>query len=388
MRWGKTCHCGDFMLRQIAGWLVLLVAVAAISSGLAFYKYRELAAARIQAESATMPPTATALGKSREGTWAPTTRAIGTVVATRQLEVRNELAGAIAELGFTSGSIVEAGQVLVQFDVRQEKQALAAALADSRLAKLTLERREALRNSSAFSQQEFDRAREEYAAAEARAANLEVVIDKKRIVAPFRARIGITNLQPGAYLDIGTRIATLQGVDKDAFVDFSLPQDSAAMLRAGSTVTLQSPAIPHGASAEAKIVAEDDSADRANRTVRFRAVAAGIGEVVRPGIFVDVIAGTGGAQSVVLVPLSAVRRSPYGQHVFVVTADKDGQLRALQRVVETGPVVGQDIAITKGLALGEQIATSGSFKLSDGAQVLPEQQPAPGGDKPAQVSTN
>jgi membrane fusion protein (multidrug efflux system) len=374
------------MLRQIAGWLVLIVAVSGISLGLAYYKYRELEAARIAAAATPEPSSAVAMGRARKGEWTPRTRAIGTVVAKRQLEIRNEIAGTIAEIGFTSGSVVEAGQVLVQFDVRQEQQALAATQADARLAKLTLERREALRNSSAFSQQEFDKAREESAAATARAKNLEVAIDKKRIVAPFRARIGITNLQPGAYLDVGTRIATLQGVDTDTYVDFSLPQDSAAILRAGSTVTLQSIAIPNGGSAEAKIVAEDDSADRANRTVRFRAVAAGLGEVVRPGIFVDVIAGTGGAQSVVLVPLGAVRRSPYGEHVFVV-APEDGKLRARQRVVETGQVVGQDIAIGKGLEVGELIATSGSFKLNDGALVQEELPPA-ATDKPAQVSTN
>lgn len=375
------------MLRQIAGWLVLLVAVAGISMGLGYYKYREIEAARVAAAATPEPASAVGLGHSREGSWTPSTRAIGTVVAKRQLEIRNEIAGTIAELGFTSGSIVEEGQVLVQFDVRQEKQALAAAEADARLAKLTLERREALRNSSAFSQQEFDKAREENAAAIARANNLEVAIDKKRIVAPFRARIGITNLQPGAYLDVGTRIATLQGVDADTFVDFSLPQDSAVLLKAGSTVALQSVAIPNGGSAEAKIVAEDDSVDRANRTVRFRAVATGLGEVMRPGIFVDVIAGTGKEEKVVVVPLSAVRRSPYGQHVFVVGVE-DGKLRARQRVVETGPVIGQDIAIGKGLAVGERIATSGSFKLNDGALLQEEPVPAPAADKPAQVSTN
>jgi membrane fusion protein (multidrug efflux system) len=373
------------MLRQIAGWLTVIAAIAGISGGLAYYKYMEFEAGRAVAAATPEAATFVAMGHAREGQWAPTTRAIGTVVAKRQLEIRNEIAGTIAELGFTSGSIVEQGQVLVQFDVRQEQQALAAAEADARLAKLTLQRREALRNSTAFSEQDFDKAREENAAAEARSKNLQVAIDKKRIVAPFRARIGITNLQPGAYLDIGTRIATLQGVDTDAYVDFSLPQDSAVILSTGSSVSLQSTAFANG-SVEAEIVAEDDSVDRANRTVRFRAVAAGLGTSVRPGIFLDVIAGTGKPQAVVLVPMNAVRRSPYGQHVFVL-AQEEGKLRARQRVVETGPVVGQDIAISKGLAVGEHIATSGSFKLMDGALVQEEAPPSESGG-PAQVSTN
>lgn len=371
------------MLRQFAAWLVVLMAIVGISSAFGYHKYSELEAAKAAAAATPEPAEAVATGRAREGSWSPNTRAIGTVVAKRQLEVRNEIAGTIAEMGFTSGSIVEAGQLLVQFDVRQEREALSASEADARLAKLTLDRRESLRESAAFSMQEFDKAREEYAAAAARSKNLQVAIDKKRLSAPFRARIGITNLQPGAYLDVGTRIATLQGVDADAFVDFSLPQDSALQLRTGSTVSVQSAALPNG-SAEAKITAEDDSVDRANRTVRFRAVAAGLGDVVRPGIFVDVIATTDKSHTVVLVPLNAVRRSPYGQHVFVL-APEEGKLRARQRVVETGPVVGNDVAIIKGLAAGELIATSGSFKLRDGALVQEEPTPVA---EPGQVSTN
>lgn len=371
------------MLRQFTAWLTVLVAIGGISAAFGYYKYSQIQAAVAAAAATPEPAEAVATGRAREGTWSPSTRAIGTVVAKRQLEIRNEIAGTIAEMGFTSGSTVEAGQLLVQFDVRQESEALAAAEADARLAKLTFERRESLRNSASFSPQEFDKAREEYAAAVARSKNLQVAIDKKRIAAPFRARIGITNLQPGAYLDVGTRIATLQGVDTDAFVDFSLPQDSALQLRTGSSVTIQTAGIPTGG-AQAKIVAEDDSVDRANRTVRFRAVSPGLGEIVRPGIFVDVIATTDKEHKVVLVPLNAVRRSPYGQHVFVL-AQEEGKLRARQRVVETGPVVGADIAISKGLAVGELLATSGSFKLRDGALV---QEEAPVADNPNPVNTN
>lgn len=362
------------MLKQISAWLALIVAITGISAGLALYKYGQIETAKAQAGASPEPAEAVVTVKARQGEWAASTRAIGTVVALRQLEVRNEIAGSIAEMGFKSGDIVSQGQLLVQFDTRQEKAALAAAEADARLAKATLDRRESLRNSPAFSAQEFDKAREDYAAATARATNLAVVIEKKRITAPFRGRIGITNLQPGAYLDAGALIATLQGVDVDAYVDFSIPQDNAAMIRAGTVVTLASPVIP-GGSAQAKIAAEDASVDRANRSVRFRAVASGLGEVFRPGMFVDVTAITSQRRTVVLVPLASVRRSPQGQHVFVIGSE-DGKVRARHRVVKTGPVINDEIAIETGLAAGDLIAASGSFKLRDGALVQTETPPA------------
>lgn len=355
------------MLKKLLAWFVVVAAIAGISAGLSFYKYNEIKAADAAAQASPEQVEAVATARSRRGQWTSTTRAIGGVSALRQLEIRNEIAGTIAEMGFKSGSVVDKGQLLVQFDVRQEQALLAASQAEARLAKLTLDRRQSLRGSPAFSAQEFDKSREDLAAATARARNLEVAIEKKRINAPFRARVGITNLQPGAYLDVGTLIGRLQGVDNDAYVDFSLPQDMAAMVRPGSEVTLSGPVIPNG-SATAKVVAEDDSADGSSRAVRFRAVASGLGDVLRPGTFLDVVAVTSKPRDAILVPLASVRRSSAGQHVFAIVKE-DGKMRARQRAVQTGPVQGDDITVESGLVDGELIAASGSFKLRDGLAV-------------------
>lgn len=355
------------MLRNIVAWLVVGVAIAAISAGLGAYKLNEIRMAGLAAEATPEPSEAVASVRARMGQWSASTRTIGTVVALRELEVRNEIAGTIAEIGFKSGDPVEKGALLVRFDTRQEEAALAAAEAEARLAKLTWERREGLRGSAAFNQQELDRAREEHAAASARAENLAVLVDKKRIVAPFRARVGITNLQPGAYLDIGSLIVTLQGIDPDAYIDFALAQDDALSVRVGTDVALTGAAIPGGATT-ATVVAEDNSADGANRAVRFRAIAKGFGERLRPGSFVDVTVATSEPRDAVMVPLVALRRSPNGQHVFVLV-EEDGKLRARQRPVEIGPVEGSEIAIEKGIAAGELVAASGSFKLRDGLLV-------------------
>ncbi len=288
----------------------------------------------------------------------------------KQLEIRNELAGTVSEMGFSSGDVVEKDQLLIQLDVRQEKAALAAAEAEATLAGQNLERREGLMKSPAYSGQETDKARAEFAAAAARARGLQAVIDKKRITAPFKARAGITNLQPGTYLDAGTMIGKLQGIDDDAFIDFTLPQDNAASIRVGSPVSLSGPAVPGGA-VTARIVAEDDSIDASNRAVRFRALVAGLGGTLRPGTFVDVNVAISKPQQTIMVPLTALRRSPNGQFVFVIV-EEDGKRRARQRIVQTGPVQNDDIAVEKGLAAGELIATSGSFKLRDGLLVNTE----------------
>jgi membrane fusion protein, multidrug efflux system len=370
------------MARHILAWAAVVLAVAATAGGLGYYKYVEISAAIAAAEAFPEPREAVEAVRVRRGEWAASTRAVGTVIALRQVEIRNELPGTVVEMGFASGDIVEVGQALLKLDTSQERASLAAAQAEARLAKVVFDRRDRLRSSDAHSELDLDRAREELAAATARVANLEAGIAKKTLVAPFRARVGLTDLQPGAYLDEGTRIAMLQGVDPDAFVDFTLPQDMAAAIRPGVSVSLAGPQIP-GGSVAAEIVAEDASVDATNRAVRFRAIAKGFGEILRPGTFVDVVAVIAPPQPALLVPLTAVRRAPYGEHVFVLV-NEAGQPRARQRVVQTGTVQGSDIVVTDGLAEGELIAAAGSFKLREGLLVQMASSPEDGA--PSQIN--
>jgi membrane fusion protein (multidrug efflux system) len=84
---------------------------------------------------------------------------------------------------------------------------------------------------------------------------------------------------------------------------------------------------------------------------------------------VRVIVPVGAATSAVVVPVSALRKGPGGDHVFVVAPDEAGKTRVQVRPVQSGPVVADEVFIVSGLAAGEQVASSGSFKLRPGALV-------------------
>lgn len=364
-------------MRRLLAWLMSIGTMAAIALALGYYKYSEIQAAIAGASMMPEPAETVETVTPHLAPWVPASRAIGTVVAIREVELRNEIAGTIAEVNFASGDIVEAGQVLVQFGIDEEMASLRAAEADEELARLTYERRARLSGGSVISEQDIDASRMQFAAATARTEALEAAIAKRTLRAPFRARVGLVDLQPGAYLEAGSTIAMLQGVDDDVFVDFALPQDQVATLAPGVAVTLRGPQIP-GGSAEAEIVAADASVDAANRTVRFRVRARGLGEVVRPGAFVDVVAATASPSELLFVPQTAVRHATFGTHVFVI-ADEGGQLRARVRVVRLGPVMGADVAVIEGLAEGDTIAGAGSFKLREGLLIYPAAAEAAGG---------
>ena len=300
-----------------------------------------------------------------------TTTAIGTVVALRSVSLRNELAGTIREVKLAPGQIVEEGTLLVALDVSVEEAELKAQEAEAALAKTMLARYERAMQSRATSQMEVDRARAQLDVAQAQIARIKAVIARKTIVAPFRARVGISDVHPGQYLNEGTLLTTLQGVDSSAHVDFAIPQAVAQQLRASENVEILTGADRSVVAAE--IVALDSRVNPVSRSVTVRARVANSEQVPAPGASVRVRVPASDSMLAVSVPVSALRKGPGGDHVFVVRPDDKGATRAHVRNVKTGPVLGDEVLLLSGVSAGEQIAAHGSFKLRDNALVMPAQ---------------
>src|SRR6266480_2181716 len=304
-----------------------------------------------------------AVAKERE--YRPTTTSVGTVLALESITLRNELAGTVRKVALVPGQVVETGAVLVALDVSVEQAELDAETAQADLAATTLARLERLLQAQAVSQEEVDQARAARDVALAQIERTRAVIAKKTIRAPFRARVGLTDVHPGQYLNEGTELTTLQGVDAAANVDFTVAQAVAAELHPGEPVAVFAADDPRPITA--RIVAVDARVDPATRNALVRARIAG--HAPAPGASVRVEVPVGAPTTVVAIPVSALRKGPGGDHVFLIVADSAGRSRAHVQPVQSGPVLDDDVVILSGLTPGQQVATSGSFKLRESVRV-------------------
>jgi membrane fusion protein (multidrug efflux system) len=345
--------------------LLLLAVVLATAGGLTAWKFAAVRKAEAAAANPYEPAevVTSAIAAAREHRdW---TTSIGTVLATRSVRLRNEVPGTVRTVHLTPGRIVEVGTVLVALDVSVEAAELEA---QAKLAEATLARVERLRDRQAVSAIELDNARAARDVALAQIERTRAIIERKTIRAPFRARVGIADVHPGQFLESGTLLTTLQGVDDAAHVDFAVAQMVAARLRAGDMVEILTggDGIP---AAPARIVAVDALVDPATRNAKVRARIETSGTALAPGASVRVRVPVGEPRLAVAVPVSALRKGPDGDHLFVLAAAEDGRVRAHLRQVRTGPVRGQEILILVGLEPGEEVAATGSFKLREGALV-------------------
>ena len=352
------------------GWfssLLLLVIIIAIGAGLGLHKYESIQASAEASAGQLEPMESVMVAAAREIEHRQTTTSIGTVLALRSITLKNELPGTVRHVTLTPGQIVDKGTLLVALDVSVEEAELKAQEAQAALAKSVLNRRHNLNQELATTQEEVDRARADLDIALAQIARTQAIIARKTIRAPFKARVGIADVHPGQYLDEGTQLTTLQGVGDRVHVDFTVAQQVAANLREGGSVEVL--VAGQTAPITARILALDARIDPTTRNAMVRARIDGSDQAPAPGASVRVQVPVGPSDMAIAIPVSALRKGPGGDQVFVIQPDEHGKTRAHARLVKSGTMFGDEVVIHTGLSANEMVAASGSFKLRDGVLV-------------------
>jgi membrane fusion protein, multidrug efflux system len=360
--------------------LVMLSAVAVFLGVLGTVKFRQIQAGMAMAASFQPPPEAVTTILAQTETWPSTLDAIGSVAAVRGVTVSADLPGVVEAILFDSGRAVRAGDVLVRLDARQEQAQLVAAEAQRDLTRLNLERARGLLAEGVVAVSDFDRLNAEHKQAEAKVGEIRATIDRKQVRAPFAGVLGIRQVNLGQYLSGGEAMVSLQAVDP-VYVDFSVPSQDLARLPVGAEVRVSSEGLA-GPEPRGRITAVDSVVNEGTRNIHVQATLANAGGRLRPGTFVKARVVLGTAQNVVALPGSAISYAPYGDSVFVV-GDLDGpggkNYRGVrQQFVKLGGARGDQVAVVSGLTAGQEVVTSGAFKLRTGAAVRVHNETLPG----------
>jgi len=343
-------------------------------------------------QAAGPPPETVGATRAEQQTWNETLESVGSVTSSRGVNISNDAPGIVSKIAFESGATVRPGQILVELDTKVERAELASARARKQLADSTARRTRALVASGAIAsvQQETDES--QLAAASGDAAALAAQIERKVVRAPFAGRLGIRLVNVGQYLAPGTPITVLES-DEKTFVDFTLPQQNIGKVAVGMPVHLTAGkgggpgADTDVAPADASVYAVEPAIDPTTRNIRVRATVpenAGF----RPGMFVNVSVQLPKSETVVAIPTMAIVHAPYGDSVFIVEEEKDsGKVRAgpngkpskavRQQFVRLGRTRGDFTAIAEGVKPGEEVVTSGGFKLRNRARVVVNDAVAP-----------
>jgi len=365
--------------------ILTLVLVAALVGGLGFVKFRQVEAAIAQGASFQPPPTAVTTVVAQRETWPSTLTVIGTAAAIQGVTVSADLPGTIDKIHFESGQWVREGDILVELDTRQERAQLASLEAQRDLARINFDRAQELVKSGVISRSDYDNATAQQKATEAQVGDIKAGIARKTIHAPFSGILGIRQVSLGQYLAAGQAIVSLQSLNP-IYVNFGVPQQDTPEVRPGHVLRVSTSDIP-GMEFTGRIMALDSVINEQTRNIQVQAILTNKENKLRPGMFVQVELPLGQPRQVVPLPASAINYAPYGDSVFVVTEMKDAKGNTYhgvrQQVVKIEGSRGDQVAIISGINPGDEVVSSGVFRLRNDAPVQvnnavkPENSPAP-----------
>jgi membrane fusion protein (multidrug efflux system) len=351
--------------------ILMLALTAVVIGGLGAIKFQQIQTAVAQAAAYQPPPEAVTTIVATAEAWPDTLPVIGTTAAVQGVTVSADLPGLVARIAFESGRAVRAGDVLVELDTKQEQAQLAAAEAQRELARLNFERMQALVVDGAISKADFDQAAAEQKSTDARVGEIKASIARKTIRAPFSGILGIRQVNLGQYLSGGDPVVPLQALHP-IYVNFGVPQQDTARVRVGGAVRITADELS-GAAFTGRVTAVDSVVNQATRNVQVQATVPNADGRLKPGMFVQTAIATGATRSIVSLPASAIGYAPFGDSVYVLGDLKgpDGKTYrgVTQKFVKIGPTRGDRVAVLSGVDPGDEVVTSGVFKLRNGAAV-------------------
>ncbi len=354
--------------------LLMLAVVLALLAGLGFVKFRQIQTAIAQNSHFQMPPTAVTTVVAHRETWPSTLSVIGTAEAIQGVTVSADLPGTVEKINFESGQAVHAGDVLVELDTRQERAQLAAAEAQRDLAQINYKRTQELVKQGVIAQTEYDNTTAQQKATEAQVGEIRATIERKTVRAPFSGILGIRQSNLGQYLAAGQAIVSLQSLNP-IYVNFGVPQQTTSQVGVkGRRIRVSTDNLP-GVQFVGQVSAVDSVVNESTRNVQVQATLPNPDGKLRPGMFVQVEAGLGANRQVIPLPASAVNYSPYGDSVYVVSDMKDPKTGAAYRGVRQQFIKlegsrGDQVAVISGINPGDEVVSSGAFKLRNGVPVL------------------
>jgi len=352
--------------------LLMLAVVLALVAGLGFVKYHQIQAAIAMGASFEPPPSAVTTVVAKQAFWPSKLSLIGTAAAIQGVTVSADLPGTVDKIHFESGRAVKAGEVLVELDTRQERAQLAQTEADWNLAKINYGREQQLVSQGVVPRQEFDNAEAQLRSTEAHVGEIKATIERKTIRAPFSGILGIRQINLGQYLAAGQAIVPLQSLNP-IYVNFGVPQQQAANVKIGRELHVTSEDL-RGIEFNGRVTAIDSVVDESTRNITVQATLSNPGNRLRPGMYVQVAVGVGASQDVIALPASAINYAPYGDSVYVVGDLKDPKTGKTykgvrQQFVKVSGSRGDQVAVISGVNAGDEVVTSGVFKLRNGAPV-------------------
>jgi RND family efflux transporter MFP subunit len=301
----------------------------------------------------------------------------GSLMPLRSATLRSELSGAVIQTYAEAGQSVRVGQQLAQIDASvlrdqalSARSAVATAQNSYDIAKRDQERNETLEKAGAIAERDLERARNaalnaqtQLSTARAQLANVQKMLDKANVRAPFTGIVAQRQVNAGDVVSPGTALYTV--VDPGSMqLEASVPAEQLAQVRVGLPVEFKVNGYPNR-SFTGRITRVNPTADPTTRQVKILAAIPNAGNTLVGGLFAEGRVSTE-TKNAPMVAASAVDERGLRPTVMRL---KNGKIEKVEVGLGIRDAAAETVEITSGLAPGDTVLLGAARGISEGTPV-------------------
>ncbi len=309
------------------------------------------------------PPPRVIVAEVRTERFVDRVEALGTLKANESVAVTANVTETVSAIHFDDGQRVTKGQVLVEMTSAEEHALLQEARARVAEAERQYDRVRSLVTQRSASESLLDERKRDLDTAGATLVAIESRLADRLIKAPFDGVLGLRNISPGALVEPGDLITTLDddGVMK---LDFSVPSLFLSDLKPG--LGIRAAARAYGERVfDGAIRSIDSRVDPVTRSIQVRALIPNPDRSLKPGVMMQVELLRNPREALV-VPEAALLHQ--GRDHFVMLVGEGGQVE--RRAIRIGARRPGDVEVLEGLSAGERVIVHGNDQVRPGQQVV------------------
>lgn len=319
-------------------------------------------------------PTAVSVVVVQPRTFTDTIDVLGVAKGRQSVTLSAATTQLVSQVRFTPGQNVAKGQVLLELKATEQDAGLEQSRARAAQAEREYQRWKILADKGFASKSALDQYEAAWISAKADVAAAQARLGDRVIRAPFSGVVGLSDVAPGAVINPGAAIVTLDDLSA-VRVDFQVPDRFLATIHEGQAITASIDAYP-GLKVQGRIAKLDTRIDERTRALTARAEFPNPDRRLKPGMMMRVAVAQGARQGLA-APESAV--SVEGDSAFVYVLAAQGQhMSAEQRPVVTGARQDGFVELKQGVAAGDRLVADGLNKIQPGQPVRLVGQGGPG----------
>ncbi len=308
------------------------------------------------------PPTPVIAAEVRVEPFADRVEALGTLKANESVNVTANVTETVSAIHFDDGQQVKTGDVLVEMTSAEEHALLEEGQVRVAEAERQFNRVKSLATQRSASESLLDERRRDLDTARAVLVAIESRLADRLVKAPFDGVLGLRNISPGALVEPGDLITTLDD-DRVMKLDFTVPSVFVTDLKPG--LAIEARASAYGDQVfEGVIRSIDSRVDPVTRSIQVRAMIPNPDRTLRPGVLMQVELLRNPRETLV-VPESALLQQ--GKEHFVMRVGEDDKVERVQ--VRIGARRPGQAEVVDGLAAGQRVITHGNDKVRPGQSV-------------------